>query len=89
MSQCVGLLGRLFGHKYAARHSEASERVGVEAVLPSSAWANIRTENTEAPRKSESRTYHGDVCERCGAVVNAQPPAPPQNPSYRKRRKAP
>jgi hypothetical protein len=64
---CHGLLGRLLGHAYRPRYSESAptiKRVNElydEALLPKIVEA------------SKSRTYHGDVCTRCGDVVNRVP----------------
>lgn len=69
---CQGLLGRLFGHRYEGRYSE-HEAVpdGVSFQVPPGPAGERLVEAT----KTRTRTYHGDVCVRCGDVVNA-PEAP-------------
>lgn len=62
MSECVGLLGRIFGHSYRARYDEVTP--------PTYIWGGFLT---PADRKAiKDRTYRGDVCRRCGNVVNEQ-----------------
>ena len=62
-------LCNIFGHKFQARYSTTEQpndlpfdfneraRVGVVELL-----INVN--------KSRTSTYHGDVCKRCGMVVN-------------------
>jgi hypothetical protein len=58
-----GLAGRLFGHKMRPRYSETS-------ALPE--WmgdmTRLRVRNP-ASAMNRTRTYEGDVCERCGYTV--------------------
>lgn len=66
MTRCIGITGRLFGHRYEARHSVSTRKV----VLPAKAPGDFVSIKGAVPRDFEKRTYHGDVCARCGAVVN-------------------
>lgn len=65
---CKGLVGAIYGHNYQARYAETAVRVG------------ISTEGLEGEDLAcflnayRNRGYHGDVCTRCGDVVN-QPEA--------------
>jgi hypothetical protein len=63
MSACKGLLGRLFGHKFGPRYSEgAAPLQSLTGCSASEAAAFVRA--------AKPLTYHNDVCERCGEVVN-------------------
>lgn len=70
MNQCTGLMGRLFGHKYEGRYSDHYEKTGFE--FPANLWSRLEIKGTEMPRTIETTTYHGDVCVRCGGLVNPQ-----------------
>ena len=50
----------VFGHKFRARYSEEWK------------WPDCRIEYTGDPRKVQNytRTYHHDLCERCGETVD-------------------
>lgn len=63
---CIGFAGSLFGHHFVARYST------VERQQRSSEWAITLTPlgSDAAVRPLQDRTYIGDVCTRCGAVVN-------------------
>lgn len=63
---CSGLVGLLFGHDYQARYSLGETKLSIGAMEgPASAWCKI----IEA---SKPQTYCGDVCTRCGHVVNGK-----------------
>lgn len=67
---CTGLLGWLLGHGYVPRYST------IEQFPPPEFWgARPGTYDCTVPADAVmpgSRTYHGDVCTRCGDVVNRQ-----------------
>jgi hypothetical protein len=64
---CKGISGLIFGHKYQPRYSK---------TIP--AGANVKHGAFEGPIAAyaamldgfKNITYAGDVCERCGHVVN-------------------
>jgi hypothetical protein len=69
MGECIGIAGRIFGHHYEARYS-TTERdrpagSGVEYTGPAGMIVELM--------KLKDRTYHADVCSRCGNVVNRAP----------------
>jgi hypothetical protein len=69
---CKGIAGWLFGHKYEARYSFGKPTV--DPTKSDSFWGNLVFSSDIAGIVSASkpRTYHGDVCVRCGDVINKQ-----------------
>lgn len=79
---CVGLMGRLFGHKFEARCDNVSNET------PTGQWVSqqipehileeaIQTENLEdivraMAVNSGKSTYIHDVCVRCGKTIKRQ-----------------
>ena len=61
---CVGF-GRIFGHRYKARY-DSSLPYGIKGK-------GLYPEHLEASR---TKVYRGDVCVRCGRVVNVTPQVP-------------
>ena len=66
MKPCFGWAGRLFGHRFRGRWSE--KRSANPAL-----WTTLRVKVTGSAvddlfnrLTDEQRTYHGDICERCG-----------------------
>lgn len=62
---CMGM-GKILGHRFRARYSTESAwpsggNLEVTNVPPSVAVTLL---------KNQKSTYEGDVCERCGLVVN-------------------
>ncbi len=66
MSGCKGLSGRLFGHDYQPRYS-----VGTPTFrgYPKATYCS-EYHYEQMVEISKPRTYHGDVCRRCGDVKN-------------------
>lgn len=64
---CLGLGGWLFGHRYDARYSvkEHPNTMALEA-------RGISADTARRIAVLADRTYHGDVCVRCGSVVNRE-----------------
>lgn len=58
-SGCDGLVGMIFGHRYEARWDTVTP--------PTPVWGYLTAFDREAIK---DRTYRGDVCRRCGNVVN-------------------
>ncbi len=59
---CQGLVGRILGHKYRARY---------DSKMP---WGTtIKRFSAEVLEAAKDRTYRGDICERCGSRLDAQP----------------
>ena len=53
------------GHKFEPRYSKGPSRFRVESMCESAF--------IEAAEKYRTITYAGDVCTRCGCIVNAPP----------------
>lgn len=60
---CRGLAGALFGHKFRARYS-----IGTPTLARIRNCDDIYVAGVV--EASKPRTYHGDVCERCGVIIN-------------------
>lgn len=65
--KCSGLAGYLFGHEYEPRYSTTPPDGFSFGPFKGSADAY-----TAAVDAWKVRQYHGDVCKRCGHVVNEQ-----------------
>jgi hypothetical protein len=63
---CKGIFGRLFGHKYEPRYSRSAPTFQIK-TMESLAFAD---ELVAIMESSKVWTYHGDVCTRCGHVIN-------------------
>ncbi len=73
MTDCMGVMGRIFGHKFVGRYDETS-------VFPKELLVGgVNVESTGSPTalKDTTTTYCGDVCMRCGLAVNEPPMVPP------------
>lgn len=62
---CAGLVGRIFGHRMRPRYNETREMPSIKADGGFRADVSALRE-----MMTKSRTYHGDVCERCGYTVS-------------------
>lgn len=62
MSKCIGT-GLLFGHKFEARYS-------LGLAMDMNTKGTSISEVIRLLDSSRARTYEGDVCTRCGMVVN-------------------
>lgn len=69
MSKCVGIFGRLFGHKFVGRYSRSRSQ------RDPNQWVNVTFTGFTADEIDrlyrDKSTYHGDVCQRCGEIRNA------------------
>ena len=65
---CVGI-GRLLGHRYRARYSTKESR---PFWATPGFYGEIKIHGQKPQLHISSRTYEGDVCERCGDVVNRE-----------------
>lgn len=74
MPKCISI----WGHKFGARYSYAyPEGIG-PITTPAARFSGASIEFAETMlRAGQVKTYHGDVCERCGVIVNAQRPTCP------------
>lgn len=61
--RCVGMLGRLFGHRFEARYSLGAPTGDIQGGL----YGAVEIINATKPK-----TYIHDVCVRCGKIVCAQ-----------------
>jgi hypothetical protein len=65
MKPCNNLLGRLIGHDYQGRYTVE------EYTFPSifdQPFVSVKC--AEVSQDTYKKTYHGDVCSRCGDVIN-------------------
>lgn len=62
--KCIGLAGRLFGHKFSARYSYGAPKFPGELNGEITAMGLARVLEASKPK-----TYECDVCERCGTIV--------------------
>lgn len=62
---CYGLAGLLFGHSYEPRYS-----LGAPSLKSLTLGSGNPVPLLEA---TKPKTYHGDVCSRCGHVIGAKP----------------
>lgn len=67
MNACKGLVGRLLGHKFDARYSIGAADLPLSLIDLKGPSSQVQ----EALEKMRPWTYHGDVCERCGLVVES------------------
>lgn len=71
MTACAGLTGRVFGHHYEPRFSVAERARGVKI-------GNLEDVSADELRDLitlRDRTYHGDVCTRCGHSISPSSPS--------------
>jgi len=70
MSECSGLFGQLFGHKFEAVYDDAIETGKFE--YPEEVFPCVRLDlvGFTNAQKLHKRTYRGSVCKRCGETVN-------------------
>ena len=61
MNDCCGIMGRIFGHNYKARY---------DTSMPGG-WT-IEKGSKEALLAMRTIIYRGDVCKRCGDIVNTE-----------------
>lgn len=65
---CKGLAGRIFGHDYSPRYSYSAPTLSNIQT-----WGLDYAENAvDMMNASKSKTYHGEVCRRCGRTTLAQ-----------------
>ena len=64
---CKGVWGWLFGHKYRAKYSYGEPTIAFKGFEADTVNKSIKVMNA-----SKRKVYHGDVCRRCGNIVNAQ-----------------
>lgn len=72
MNGCVGIFGRWLGHHFEARYSvvETPGPWSTGNVEFNAHGPQFRTLIAQMLQPLETRTYHGDVCRRCGEVRN-------------------
>lgn len=63
--ECVGLIGKVFGHKYEARYDSSDAH---ETNL-SGCSVDEAVQFLEA---TKSHTYVCDICERCGDIIHKE-----------------
>jgi hypothetical protein len=63
---CKGVIGRLLGHDYQPRYS-FSFQPGVTFSLNS--YEGSREDYEAMLNSWKDRTYHRDVCRRCGRII--------------------
>lgn len=68
---CRGIMGWMFGHRFESRVSH--EKLTSPVVLGEQRGGWMHLENVPLHPNEDRTTYHGDVCTRCGLVVNRLP----------------
>lgn len=61
-AKCTGLIGRIFGHKFMPVITLGSSTFGTEGVT---CKAHVALEMAD---KYRAETFHGCICQRCGAT---------------------
>jgi hypothetical protein len=74
MSDCVGVVGWLFGHDFQPRYDETSQAPGAEVVdglMQRRGVTLLLKEDIDfvAEMRSHTSVYIHDVCSRCGMIV--------------------
>lgn len=64
---CIGIFGWLFGHKFEGRYNVYKEKHPMTMNPPLGAFIDIKG---PVPPNIDKRMYQGDVCLRCGQIVN-------------------
>lgn len=59
MKECTGIIGHYFGHKYEPRY---------DTKLPGD--VKFKSGTIAAIEALKDSVYRGDVCKRCGDIVN-------------------
>jgi len=77
MNQCIGLCGRLFGHKFVGRYD--TEETGPDPKVVSDLFSRrgitvVLDNDVDVVRqlRSYNSVYKHSVCVRCGAVVEKE-----------------
>jgi len=68
MNDCIGLMGKIFGHSFKARYDE-SAKLNPENQPESHITLALGAQALESSKDCIS-VYKGDVCTRCGKVIN-------------------
>jgi hypothetical protein len=66
MNACNSMVGRFAGHNFEPRYS-VEER---KSPPLSDFGMFVTAEQIKQPQDLYRKTYHGDVCTRCGATAN-------------------
>ena len=70
MDKCIGLMGQVFGHNFEPRYNTTS-KLNPEN-MPESPVVLGFGESIVDSYKDKVKLYKGDVCTRCGMVINKQ-----------------
>lgn len=65
-TQCSGVLGRVFGHRYRPRYSTSEQPSGISFK---NLYGDEQMHLACEVAKLSTQTYQCDVCERCGSIV--------------------
>lgn len=80
-ARCCGLMGAIFGYKFRPRYSTKEDgspppdEIALAAIKEAEATNNFVSSALEAlggAYRMTQRTYHCDVCERCGLTINLE-----------------
>lgn len=73
MSKCIGIMGRIFGHRFrpvitlsASTFNSAGVQCKAHAAL-------------DMAEKYRAEIFHGCICQRCGMQTESQGSVPPRN----------
>lgn len=67
---CRGLVGWLFGHKFVERISTENRTYGHNTRMGNT-FGSVEIKGAIPPADEKIVTYHGDICLRCGLVIQA------------------
>ncbi len=71
INDCKGLVGLIFGHRFEGRYSIEETTFPVNT---GHGWVVEDVERLIKASKNYKRTYHGDVCTRCGLRIDQTKP---------------
>lgn len=73
-TKCVGIMGYIFGHKFKPRHNTKEETVppDMEKFKSSASSKTVIALFESLTERKKTVTYKGDICVRCGEIINEQ-----------------
>ena len=73
MNECLGLMGKIFGHNLEAIYNKESKFIGdTNAVVTLFTTRFVGIENILAQMSDHKKMYVQHVCKRCGKVIKEE-----------------